>query len=319
MEQYDELDMSELNFERNRLTPGKQQDYLANFVKLTEEDGYVIVRLLPPRKGGKLYCATRTHKMNGRNIHCPRTLDLATGKWKGDCPICDYYNYLWRQVDDLTKRGQLAEAAAIRAKARSIKPVERYYYNCIVRKSNPNVGQTPKNGPLILSIGKQLHTRIVKAIVGDKELDLEPLGNVTHPISGRDFKIIKKIVHSDGQKFPNYNESVFTQSPSILGTDEEVAEWLEKLHDIMALRKLIAKEDMQREIRIFEGVEQDPRSAFDTSLLDPSGQPTQSVVREHVAEKPKAPASVAAPSVDVMDLPDDMPEDDFIKELREMG
>src|SRR5579859_556271 len=127
------LDLNELRAEHARLKSQGQTDFLDNFVRMPEGEGSVTVRLLPPKAGSKqLYCATRTHKLGQKNLHCPQT--LINGKWQGFCPICNYYKKLWQDSDQ--KSGE--EAEQLRAEARSIKPLERYYYNCIVRSQvNP--------------------------------------------------------------------------------------------------------------------------------------------------------------------------------------
>ena len=65
--EYEALDLSEMQSEYERVTaePGapQQGEYLKNFVRLPERDGYVHLRLLPRKKGGKFYCATRVHTL----------------------------------------------------------------------------------------------------------------------------------------------------------------------------------------------------------------------------------------------------------------
>src|SRR4051812_40493278 len=122
-----DFDMSELNQELVRLTTDPKQgnnNFLKNFVMMPKGSGVVQVRILPgvPDATGKtrlFYSQTRTHKLTDRNIHCPKVFQ--GGKWVGKCPICEYYSWLYQQAD----KGA-ADAEALKAEAKSIKPVERY-------------------------------------------------------------------------------------------------------------------------------------------------------------------------------------------------
>jgi hypothetical protein len=223
---------------------------------------------------------------------------LVNGKWQGFCPICNYYRKLWQDSDKVSGD----DADKLIAEARSIKPLERYYYNVIVRSQvNPSTGEVEKDvGPKILSIGKQLHARIIRAILGDPVLDEPELGDVTHPESGRDFKIIKRIRKSGGDAFPNYDESKF-MGVSPLGNDKQVANWLENLHDLQALRQLKTTEELLKELNIFRGLEKDPSVQFEFG----------GNVEVKAEIKPAAKKTV---------VPDDeaLADDDFINELRNL-
>ena len=146
-ELFDSLDMAELMGESERLSSEGGADFLSNFVRMPEGNGFVTVRLMPPAKGKKFYCATRTHKVHGKNIHCPRVLVGGTNgnaRWmdedpKKPCVICKYYNELWKE----SERKEGKEKADLEKQARDIKPIERYYYNCIVRSQvNPEDATT---------------------------------------------------------------------------------------------------------------------------------------------------------------------------------
>jgi hypothetical protein len=261
-ELFDSLDMAELMGESERLSSEGGADFLDKFVRMPEGNGFVTVRLLPPGKGKKFYCATRTHKVNSKNVHCPR--QLVNGRWvdedpKKPCVICKYYNELWKE----SERKEGKEKADLEGQARAIKPIERYYYNCIVRQqTNPKTNTVEKNvGPKILSIGKQLHQRIIRAIVGDPTKDESPLGDVTHPTKGCDFKIIKS-VKPGKDAFPEYHESKF-QPSAPLGNPDEVEKWMENLNDLAALRNLKTREEMAVELKKHLGIIKDDQSDFD--------------------------------------------------------
>ena len=91
---YDALDMSAMLEEADRLGGDEEgggnqnnKTFLEKFVIMPEKEGFIIVRLLPPAKGKKFYCATRTHRLikdekdrkkSGRNFHCFQRLTPAT-------------------------------------------------------------------------------------------------------------------------------------------------------------------------------------------------------------------------------------------------
>lgn len=329
MANYESLNMAELMEENERLdaqTAG--EGFLENFVRMPEKDGFVTVRLLPPAKGKKFFCATRTHRVNNKSLHCTRELVNRNGtkRWedpdpKNPCPVCKYYNSLWKESEQ--KEGKAAED--LQNQARKIKPIERYYYNCIVRSQvNPKTNETEKNvGPKILSIGKTLHQRIVRAIVGDPANDEKPLGDVTNVSSGRDFKIIKKMKGVGANAYPEYNDTKFLE-PTPLGDRDQVEKWLESLHDLTTLRNLKSHEEMKVELKKHLGLIQDEATTFDISEFQKKGSESSSAsiedqVREAATrseskkeEKPKTqPVASTATAQD-----ESMTEDDFLNELK---
>ena len=191
------LDILGLKGENARLKEGNQSvgnDWLENFVKFPEGAGVTVVRLLGPaapglfnRKSSPFFQSTRIHRVNGKSLHCLKTLEGS--KFAGECPLCLYYNWLWKESESKGPE----EAAKLQAQARAIKPIERYYYNCIVRKEvDEKTGEVRTDvGPKILSVGKTLHKMIISAIVGNEEMQEPALGDVTDFKTGRDFKIIK--------------------------------------------------------------------------------------------------------------------------------
>ncbi|MGH7175481.1 MAG: hypothetical protein ACREGR_03940 [Minisyncoccia bacterium] len=285
----DPLDMDELLMEDKRLATQGGSDFMENLVRMPEGNGFVTVRLLPPAKGRKFFCATRTHRVNGKSIHCTRVLN--GGKWvdpepQRPCVICKYYGDLWKQ----SEKEEGAVQAATQNAARDIKPVERYYYNCVVRHQiNPKTQEVEKNiGPKILSIGKTLHQRIVRAIVGDPANEEKPLGDVTHPVTGRDFKIVKRMKGQGKDAYPYYDDSKF-QDPSPLGEPDQVSKWMEALHDLNALRKLIPREEMALELKKHLGIIKDEQVGYDPSEFQrPAGQAPAATVEARVAAATQA-------------------------------
>ena len=271
MSDFGSLDLDEMMGEDARLNEAGQSNFLDQFVPMPEvkpgQTGTVTVRLLPPTQGGKLYQYNRTHKLNGRSVHCPRP--LVNGKWdyKSPCPICDYYSGLWAQADKFEKAGHVPEANKLKTEAREIKPVERYYYNAIVRQMTGEDGKILTNvGPRILSVGKKLHKQLIRAIVGDQGDPDSELGNFTDLKAGWDFIIRKEVTPGEG--FPDYAKSAFARNQSPAGTMEEIKAWAEALHDLSKLRNPKDIDYLKKELGIHRGLIPDDNEKFNTDAFD---------------------------------------------------
>lgn len=326
-----DLDLNALSEELTRITtdkkPGavkKTGTMLDKFVKMTKGDGYVTVRLLPSLPGRSLpYCACRVHNLGtpekAKNFYCGKTLEGR--RWVGDCFFCDYYNYLYKEADKYRAAGNAELADQFVAKAQFIKPQGKYYYNAVVRSSNPTTGQSESDGVLIYSCGIMIHNMILEAVLGNKQMDKEPKGNVFHPVNGRDFKIVKKM--KPGGKFPDYAGCEW-KDPSPLQRDESLAkQWLENMNDVFSLRNVLSADDMKKQIRIFEGKEKDPRNQFDASFLEEAAfnaHPTTSVsfnTQTASAPAPRVAQAAAAHVPEVHDVGDEeMVDDDFTRKVR---
>ncbi len=328
MSNYDALNIAELLEENDRLeSQGGPSDFLDNFVRMPEKEGFVIVRLLPPVSGKKLWCATRTHRINNKSIHCPRELVRSAKNgnqyWqdvdaKKPCVICKYYNDLWKKSED--ESGEAAKA--LQDQARKIKPVERYYYNCIARHQIGKNGEVEKNvGPKILSIGKTLHQRIVRALGGNKKTEEAPLGGSIGAIldfkDGRDFKIIKTISRSGKDSFPNYDDSKFLD-PTPIGEKDQIETWLASLHDLNALRVLKSLDEMKTELKRHLGLIPNDDTSFDLSEFQKPSDTSTSIedkVRQEVQKSsPAAEETHAEPAGE--DKP--LAESDFMQQLRDL-
>jgi len=281
MSEFGTLDLEGVQEEEKRLKTKGQGSFLDQFVPMPEikpgEVGTVEVRILPPVKGGKLFQYNRVHSINGRKVNCPRP--LVNGKWDRNtpCPICDYYNSLWRQIDKLEDEGDTDEAERLRKEARSIKPIERYYYNAIVRKMTVDGEQQLNVGPRILSVGKTVHQMIIRAIVSDRPE--EKLGDITNIKSGFDF-IIKKELRSG---YPNYDRSVFAREASPLGDQELVDRIVENMHDLTKFRNLKPIEELKKELAIHRGLIPDDADTFNVDEFDAEYQGSDSVTKTTVS------------------------------------
>jgi hypothetical protein len=324
--------LDQLQAENERLKDGNQggnnNAYLEKFVEMPPGKGVVPIRLLDQGGEAPFFVATRIHKVNGKSLHCARVLNKS--KWEGDCVVCSHYSDLW-------KRSEKAASPSAKKKfqdaARAIKPIERYYYNCIVRSVvNKDTGQTEANvGPKILSVGKTLHKFIVTKIVGDADLGMKGLGDVTDPKTGRDLRICKEISKSGDETYPNYDKSFFADEVTGLGTPDQVKKWLAACHDLNALRNVKPREEMAMELKKHLGIIKDTASNYDpsefqiadgesTAAAEDSETLTEEVRKPapktggEVTRKPAAKAP--APAADVSDEDEPMADEDFMAELK---
>lgn len=265
MSEFGVLNIAEVEGEDKRLnTTAGSGSFLDQFVPISDikSGESLTVRILPPVKGGKLFQYNRIHTINNRKINCPRP--LVNGKWDRNvpCPICDYYNSLWQQSDRAENEGNKKEAERLRTEARSIKPIERYYYNALVRKMMVNGEAKTNVGPRILSVGKVLHQMIIRHIVSEDPQ--ERLGDITHVKTGYDF-IIRKEMRSD---YPNYDRSTFAREPSPLGEADLISEISENLIDLSKFRTLKGLDDIKKELAIHRGLIPDTAQSFDVNQFD---------------------------------------------------
>jgi hypothetical protein len=290
------------------------------FVRMPEKEGSVQIRILPPSKGHKLYCKTRVHKINGRNVHCLKTRNETSGKWEGDCPICGYYRWLYTQVDKLEAEGDMAGANKKRAEAKLIKPIERTYFNVIDRED-------AEAKPKILSVGVKLYAKIIRAFTGDKKFKQQPLGDITDwkGKTGRDLLIIKEIQSDGSNSYPNYDRSQFAE-PSPLADKEGTLKLMEKLHDLSALRNVKTEEYVKQQLAIYRGLISDQSVGFNPDEFDNEfkGAETQttatatSKVEEPVTAESLASA-VAETNTNAEPEGKSVDVEDFYNELQGMG
>lgn len=311
------LDLGSLqsDYKGLKAAEGSGGSFLENFVKMPEGKGSVIMRLLPPappgtwnREKNPFYLTTALHRVNGKSIHDIR--EYVNGKWVGKNPIVEYIRKCWKESEQAAP----SERDRLQNLYRQLKPIERYYYNVIVRTETAEDGTVKKNvGPKILSVGKTIHEIILRGILGDKEMNQPQLGDVTDFKNGYDFKLVKTIRKSGDQQFPNYESSHFLeQSPS--GDPDECKKWMTGLHDLTALRTIKTYEELENELAIHLGLKQESGEGLDLSKF--ATKAAAVVVEE------KAPAKVAVKvSADSDESGDDeeMADKDFLEELRRLG
>jgi hypothetical protein len=334
MAEFGALNLEEMAGEDARLhKEGGPGNFLEQFVPMPKvkpgQSGSVAVRILPPVKGGKLFQYNRTHKVNGRSVHCPRP--LINNKWDRNvaCPLCDYYSQLWKQIDKIEKAHgkDCPEAEPLKEEARGLKPIERYYYNAIVRSMVVD-GKEQKNvGPRILSVGVILHRKIVSAIMGKEGDPDSKLGNITDLKAGWDF-VIRMTVTAGSEGFPKYDDSSFSRSQSVAGTPEEIKKWQEALHDLTKLRNPKDLEYLEKELAIHRQLIPDDSEAFDTDTFDAKwkqkgGEEMEDMVQQAtkkttVRVESEVPAAKAPKQEEVVESKS-IEDDAFLKELEGMG
>lgn len=318
----EDINMEQMGLEAAALN--KETTAMDNFVKMPEKEGYVLLRLLPALKGKWHFCSTRIHRLgeypNSKTFHCLRQR-VKTPKgfmWlnpsnnpKDDCPICQKYGELWKIANN--QHGD--EQIRTQNTARGIKPIERFYWNTIVRQQlNSKTNTMDTNvGPKVFSCGKTLQTIIVDSINGNQITGLRRLGNVLHPSEGRDFRLVKKIKKGNaGFEYPDYAQSSF-EDVSPLGTDEEIKGWLANLHDLDSYRVLLPREEIIAAMaEFFNGGQEKADWEEETPRAK---APAASAVK---AAPAKAPAK-AAPKSEIEDLINLGMDDDLQAALDKLG
>jgi len=305
--EFDTLDINDIRKEASKLTKeqgGANDDY----VRMPEKDGFVLLRLLPKLKNKPFFHAVRIHRLgeypNAKTIFClkkqvqtPKGEQWRTISPETDCPICKRYNAMWEK----SKKMPPAAAKDLQDAARSIKPIERYYYNCIVRSQmNPKTNQIENNvGPKILSVGKTIHNIIWVSMSGNETTGKKGLGDVSHYQNGRDFKIVKMVRGVNG--YPNYDQSFF-EDPSPLGTNEQIKGWLTKYHDLEAIPTYLNVEQIEEAL---------------TSFLDGGESNAQAPAAASKAASPKAAAPKAQESI--LDDVEGLIDEDIEAQLGNIG
>jgi len=324
--EYEGVDLAEMQHEYERVNaePGAfgGDDFLEKFVRLPERNGFTLLRILPRKRGGNHFCATRVHTLTNpttkkkRTYHCPKVL-VKTDKgerWQGECIICKYYGDLWQKSESLSGKAQ----EDLQNQARAIKPVERYYYNVIVRsEKDPKTGEIKSNvGPKIYSCGKTVHAKICRAFCGDVTTGEKALGDITHPIDGRDFRVVKAITKGGGgAEYPNYDNSKFDEvGPA--GSPDELTSWIENMTDLQSLRALKTPDELKHALRVHLGmVKEGESSDDDLEEFRNAGHTAsaQSRVSEPIREELSVSTPVASSGGDEI-----LADDDFMKELEGM-
>lgn len=280
-DEFGKLDLEEIRSENARLHQVRENP-LDNYIPMPQGRGEIIVRLLPPRKGKRPFVYTRLHHMRppgsndnrGRRVHCPQTL-TPDGKWDRSvpCPICEFRNWLFNQGRKVMNPqlqwddpNQPEEYKRFSSQAQAIRPVERYYYNAIIRSLVTKDGTLTNVGPRILSCGKQLHQIIMEVMEPDKRTSIS---DVTDLVNGYDL-IIKNTPKGNpgGRMYPDYGRSEFDRERSPAGTPDEIKRWASGLKDLEALRDVKDLAFIRKELARYRGIIPDEEEGFDPDKFD---------------------------------------------------
>ena len=229
---------------------------------------------------------------------------------------------LWRDSEKLSGDEQVK----LQNQARDIKPVERYYFNVIVRQeTDPRTNETKQNvGPKVYSAPKVIYEKILRAMKGDDMAGEAPLGDITNPKTGRDFRVVKKTVRvGNGPEYPNYDASKFEEI-SPVGTVKEFESWLDSLHDLNSLRVLKTQEELKQAIRVHTGMasgqdeQDDDLAEFRTNGKQASTSTASDVIREDLVVTTTKPAASFASSSSSSSEEEQMADEDFMNDLENM-
>ena len=192
-------------------------------VEYPQKRASTTVRILPSKNyDSKFYQAARLHCMNGKIVHCRKT----DSSDKTLCPVCEHHKYLWDRAEILPYE----QSGELQRKARFIKPVDRFYYNAIVREPRGN------SAVKILSVGETIHKKIIKGYIeGFRAFDTE---------EGHDFHIIKE---KNQTPFPDYESSSFDRESSPVGAYEG------EPYDLTEFKKHPTMEELENEVKKFAG------------------------------------------------------------------
>ncbi len=193
------------------------------------QEGTNLVRILPPKDPEDLFFSeTKIHRVkdeegNNRNFHCRKVHNE-------ECPLCDAYFELWKKHNSLFKDKEEAKKGTSEFKkaARSLRPGQRFYMNVVDRNDDNKVK--------ILSVGIKVMDKILADMTGD-------FGDITDLKDGKDFKVIKE---AQGKEWPSYDKSGTRPVSEPAGTPQEIAAFLEQIHDIKSLVKVESMEDARK-------------------------------------------------------------------------
>jgi hypothetical protein len=218
----------------------------------------ITIRICPPLKGRKFCTRIRNHSVNNRIFQCHKKLE--EGKWEGKCVCCDAYNKYgndfwgdpWSGDDPNLPPFYKGSIDSFRFDLTKIKPIERYYFNIVVRGEE-------EHGVSKWSCHKSVYIKIIEGIEGNESNpNMIKLGNITNPLTGNDFHIRRSRKYTDSGSWYDYSSSQFLPS-SPLGTSEQIDKWLSCLYDLEKIRILSPEEEM---IEALEATFGSPNSSF---------------------------------------------------------
>ena len=223
-------------------------------------EGRSVVRILPPVGDMQFFFKeVGRHYIGGKSYVCP----LISTDGQNDCPACEVN-------EELYQAGEKEAAAKFRAQ-------RKFYMNVIVRGEE-------SAGPRVFTPGITIFGAIV-ALISDPDY-----GDITDIDGGTDVVINRK-----GTGLETEYQVMARRNASVLGTDEQVEEWLKSAEDLEAfvMGKLLSYEDMAnatgaaayldmgREEEEFE----DEEEFEEEEAFEEEEEPASSIIRKRLAKR----------------------------------
>lgn len=185
--------------------------------------GRTVMRVVPPRKGEKLFKIAHVHYLDvpgvGRvSFNCPRLMA------KRKCSVCDTAAKLEATGEDMDFR-----------KAKKLRAKQQVFINVVVR-------DVEENGPQPFRFGKMILDQLIEI-----RQDEDDGGNFAHPIEGFDLKISRK---GEGQNDTEYKVTTTGARPSPLHEDAQtMREWIENQPDLSRFMRVLSDDAIDRKLR----------------------------------------------------------------------
>jgi hypothetical protein len=202
--------------------------------------GLAIVRFLPPPEGeGSAFVKIYNHGFKVNNSWLIENCPTSIGE---QCPVCTANSALWNSGIDANKKIASARKRKL-----------NFYSNVYIVKNpaNPEL----EGSVMLYRFGQKIFDKIMSAMKpefeGDETIDPFNLWE------GADFKIkVKTVKESNGNSYPNYDESAFMTPRPLSEDDEELEEIWKKcysLQDLISPDKFKSEEELQKRLNYVLG------------------------------------------------------------------
>ncbi len=199
---------------------GGDGEGMGNWLKLNE--GTNIICFLPSNKPDTdpWYRETVYHRFTDtegklQTLQCRKVIKEA-------CPVCDLYFGMWKE-HDVACRANNWDKKKVRTPysnlASKLKPSSRFFANVVERESGD---------VKIFSIPGKLMSKVIGDIIGD-------FGDIVDLKTGKDYKVVKDMVKSGDQVWPNYDKSSCRPKQEPAGSPGDIEKWMGSLHDLSKL------------------------------------------------------------------------------------
>jgi len=176
----------------------------------TPEQGCVL-RIVPPNPAinplepGLFFQVASFHELDGEFLNCPNEI------LHRPCPFCEARMAIYRVAKLGGGRRELTDIE--KAYAAKYNTRSNHIANVVVRHEE-------EKGVRPWRFGYKLKLKFIDWIKGQ-------FGDITNTATGHDIQIVRNVVRSGNNIFPNYDNSMPILAKSPLGTPEQVAHWWE--------------------------------------------------------------------------------------------